>query len=89
MTDKQAEMWAAFEAYQSTADKDGHGESWRVMCRSRTYEAALAAYYAAPEGSAAKEAAWVAAEAVWGAVAADRHAQEAIAAIDAIKEVKP
>jgi hypothetical protein len=83
VTDKQAEMWAAFEAYQPQADADGHGESWRVMRRERTRDAALAAYCAAPAGSAAEEAA----RAAWAAAAwADNRAQEAI---DAIKGVKP
>ena len=47
MTDKLTEMWAAFEAYQPTADKNGHGISWRVMCRERTRDAADAARAAA------------------------------------------
>lgn len=100
MSDKESEMWAALEAYQPTADLDGHGKSWRVMCEERTREAAVAAYFDAPAGSAA---AWyagsaaarpaAAAEAAWYARAADtdteadRYAQNAI---DAIKrEVKP
>jgi hypothetical protein len=87
MTDKQAEMWTAFEAYQPTANADGHGESWRVMCRERTTEATRWAYYVAPEGSAAESAAGLAALAASReAVQADRYAQRAI---DAIKEVKP
>ena len=100
VTDKLDEMWAAFEAYKPKADADGHGESWRVMCRERTQEAAEAAWYAAPKKSAVRAAAWAAAEAAeaaavaaalpkaeaWGAAWADRYAQEAI---DAIREVKP
>jgi hypothetical protein len=88
MTDKQAEMWAAFEAYQPTADKDGHGDSWRVMCRERTEDAAWAAYCVAPEGSAARAAGLSAIAESRSKVAAqaDRYAQRAI---DAIKEVKP
>ena len=84
MSDKGQEMWATFEAYQPTADADGHGESWRVMCKERTRDAALAAYYEAPRGLMAEAAAWAA----WGAwaEAAERYAQEAI---DALREVKP
>ena len=65
MTDKQAEMWAAFEAYQPRADANGHGDSWRVMCQERTGRAAWAANKAAPVGSAAAVAAWAAATAAW------------------------
>ena len=43
MSDKQDEMWAALEAYQPTADKDGHGDAWRVMLKERT-KAAWAAW---------------------------------------------
>ena len=94
MSDKQSEMWAALEAYQPTADEDGHGESWRVMCRERTRDAALAAYCAAPAGSAARRAAaWAAEAARRAAVAAaeaakaDDYAQNAIDALK--KEVQP
>ena len=90
MSDKIDEMWRAFEAYQPTADADGHGESWRVMCKERTEDAAREAYYAAPTGSAAAEAALAAswAEAAWAAAEeSDTYAQRAI---DAIKgEVQP
>jgi hypothetical protein len=76
-------MWAALEAYQPKADADGHGDSWRVMCRERTEDAAWWAAYPAPKGSAAKAAAVAAARAkVAWAAAADRFAQEAIDAIN-------
>ncbi len=82
---KLDEMWAALEAYQPKAIADGHGDSWRVMCKERTWAATAKAYDATPIGSAA---AWAALSAAAAAVdtAADRDAQEAI---DAIKEVKP
>ncbi len=89
MTDKQAEMWAALEAHEP---KRGYAKAWPTMCRERTYYAARVAYWAAPEESAAAEAArwasWAAdaAEEPEGAAAADDYAQRAI---DAIKEVKP
>jgi hypothetical protein len=91
MSAKLDEMWAALEAYQPTANADGHGESWRVMCRERTTEATRWAYYVADyyvaEGSAA-DAAWYAYSALFVARhrSTDYHAQRAI---DAIKEVKP
>ena len=53
MSDKTAEMWAALEAYQPKATASGHGESWRVMCKERTYESIRSAYDATPIGSAA------------------------------------
>jgi hypothetical protein len=85
MSDKQAEMWQAFEAHKPDAS---YADAWATMCRERTWAAMAKAYYAAPVGSAAKVAAEAAAWAPWAAWAAgaDRHAQEAI---DAIREVKP
>jgi len=88
MTDKLDEMWAALEAYQSQADEDGHGDSWRVMCRDRTEEAARAAWKAAPVGSAVEEAAMAAERAVYAARVSARVAINAQEAIDAIKEAK-
>ena len=41
--DPLAEMWRELEAYQPFANRDGHGESWRVMCEERTEEAAWSA----------------------------------------------
>ena len=86
------EMWAALERYQPRADKAGHGDTWRVMCRERASDAALAAYRAAPKGSAAEAAAWkvlaVFAAEGWPAwsVWSNEYAQQAI---NAIKEVQP
>jgi hypothetical protein len=90
VTDKQAEMWAAFEAHKPTP---AYADAWRVMCKERTYGAARAAYWAAPEESAA---AWAARWARWAvdaaeeptgaAASADEYAQKAI---DALREVKP
>lgn len=88
MTDKQSEMWAALEAYQSTADADGHGDSWRVMLAERTEDAARAARRAAPQGSVAWDAAEEAQAVAWGvaweaecaAVAAKAAAEAALAA---------
>jgi hypothetical protein len=34
------EMFAAFTAYQPSADRDGHGKSWARMCNEKTVEAA-------------------------------------------------
>ncbi len=33
---KVNEMWAALKAYQPTADTDGHGETWALMCSEKT-----------------------------------------------------
>ena len=90
---KLNEMWAALEAYQPKADYDGHGDSWRLMCRERTEAAARAAYWAAPVRSAAWWAALgaaalgAAAALARAAALADEAAQDAI---DALKRgVKP
>jgi len=77
VSDKQAKMWVAFEAYQPTADADGHGESWAVMLKERTVPSIEAAYVEAPRGSVAR-----AAEKAAMAVAA-RAAAEAKAAAEA------
>jgi hypothetical protein len=37
--EREEVMWTALVEYQPRADKDGHGESWRVMCRYRTISA--------------------------------------------------
>jgi hypothetical protein len=44
-------MWAAMAAYQPTADADGHGETWALMCSERTEDAATAASDAANTAS--------------------------------------
>ena len=82
MSDKLDEMWQAFEAHKP---KRKYADAWATMCRERTYEAATAAYRAAPIGSVA-EAAALAADAAWAAAKSDKYAQEAI---DAIRKVKP
>lgn len=86
--DPLSQMWLELEAYQPQADADGHGESWRVMCRERT---AAAAEAAGDASSAARAAAWAAATAAWAAAdAADAaaRAEDAIAAICRAKEGK-
>jgi hypothetical protein len=83
VSDKLTEMWTAFEAHEPDAS---YADEWATMCRERTQEAARAAFWAAPEESAA---AWAAGWARWAvdAAKADRYAQDAI---DALKrEVKP
>ena len=76
---KVDEMWAAFEAHKPAP---AYAEAWQTMLKERTYEAARAAYYAAPAGSAAEAAAWKA----MSVVEADDYTQQAI---DALREVKP
>ena len=85
--DPLAEMWAALTEYQPQADRDGHGESWRVMCEQRTVEAASASSWAASD-SAASAASW-AASAAARAAAARAAATQSIAAIRKAKEAKP
>ena len=79
--DPLAEMWRELAEYQPQADKDGHGESWRVMCEQRTVEAASAASWAALE-SAAGAASW-AASASARAAGARAAAAQSIAALKA------
>ena len=86
MTDKLDEMWAALAEHKPAPS---YAEAWATMCRERTPQSARAAYYAAPEGSAAAsaaEAAWDAVtETTLAALRAERHAQKAI---DALREVQ-
>jgi hypothetical protein len=98
--DPLAEMWAALEEYQPQADKDGHGESWRIMCEERTKEsardAADAAFAVAVPAKdklahvAALEAGFSARNAAWAASYAVREAAQmsATAAIAAIRRAK-
>jgi hypothetical protein len=72
-------MWATLEAHKP---RRSYAKAWATMLKERTYDAARAAYCAAPAGSAAWRATAAAASALW----ADQYAQRAI---DAIKEVKP
>ena len=55
--DPLSEMWEALAEYQPMADRDGHGESWRVMCAERTAAAADAARAAAARAAVAAAAA--------------------------------
>jgi hypothetical protein len=77
-------MWAALSAHKPTPE---YADAWRVMCKERTEDAAWAAHYAAPEGSAAWWAAAAGATAAWAEAArVERYAQDAIAKAE---EVKP
>jgi hypothetical protein len=58
--DPLAEMWRELSEYQTQADKDGHGESWRIMCEERTEEAAWSAYMARQGSSHVRAAAYCA-----------------------------
>jgi hypothetical protein len=99
MTTKLDEMWEALAAYQQQADAAGHGKSWALMCKKKTYAAiddaadAAAAYAAAYADAAAYAAAYAdaaayAAEAVYAAAyAADKADYWAQKAIDRIKEI--
>ena len=42
-SDPLAEMWRELSSYQPIADRDGHGESWRRMCRERTEASSVVA----------------------------------------------
>lgn len=85
MSAKLDEMWAAFEAHKPTPE---YADAWQTMCKERTRDAALTAYYAAPAGSAAKEAAISAAWAILDAALAEPEpAPDAIArAVEAERE---
>lgn len=85
--DPLAEMWRELEAYQPTADRDGHGKSWARMCRERTEEAAEAAWNAAVTWLAAMAASKAALKAATAADAA-RFAADAVSAIRRAKEVQ-
>ena len=85
--DPLAEMWRELAEYQPMADRDGHGESWRIMCELRTEEAASSARYVATMARTARDAV---AFAEW--VMSDKNAARASRAIEAIrraKEAKP
>jgi hypothetical protein len=85
--DPLAEMWRELAEYQPMADRDGHGESWRIMCELRTEEAASSARYVATMARTARDAV---AFAEW--VMSDKNAaraSRAIAAIRRAKEAKP
>jgi hypothetical protein len=99
-----AEMWRELSEYQEQADRDGHGESWRIMCEERTSCAADTARTAARRVAraatagigreatrevAAACAADTAFDASWDASAAASWAANAIALIRQAKEAKP
>jgi hypothetical protein len=85
-SDPLAEMWAALAEYQSQADADGHGESWRRMCEERTPETARAAGAAARRGG--KRGAWALDAAYAAANQIAEGCAEAEAAIAAIRRAK-
>jgi len=93
--DPLAEMWAALAEYQRFANRDGHGESWRIMCEERTEDAAEIAQDNARVASissgltepyvAAISARW----AVGWRHHSEQNTQQAIAAITRAKGAKP
>jgi chorismate mutase len=91
--DPLAEMWRELEEYQPMADANGHGESWRFMCRERTAPAAERAYdVLLPASSSSAYEPWLAALSArwaieWGETSR-RNVREAIAAIRRAKEAK-
>ncbi len=84
MSDKQAEMWAAFEAHKP---EPAYADAWRVMLKERTWAALEAVYRAAPEWSAARQASWDAYKVAEAQAQMNDYAQSAINAIK--REVKP
>ena len=71
MTDL-TKMWAALARYQSYADADGPGNSWRKMCSERTTETAAEAWAEAGTNAEWASAAWAASAAyaaAWAAAA--------------------
>jgi hypothetical protein len=76
--DPLAEMWAALAEYQPQADKDGHGESWRIMCEERTEDAAERAQEVAEVASISSGLSdpWVAAMCARWAVAWRHHSEQ-------------
>ena len=85
--DPLAEMWRELAEYQEQADKDGHGESWRIMCSERTTPAAWEAWGAAVRVLARHEARVAARSA--GDAASLHSAFDAVTAIRKAKEAKP
>jgi hypothetical protein len=88
--DPLAEMWRELSEYQPMADRDGHGESWRTMCRERTEESAWAAARAASWD--AEDASWAAADAArnaaWAAEADEKSAYSVAKASSAVAEIR-
>jgi hypothetical protein len=91
--DPLAEMWRELAEYQPMADANGHGESWRFMCRERTAPAAERAHdVLLPASSSSAYEPWLAALSArwaieWGETSR-RNVREAIDAIRRAKEVK-
>ena len=87
--DPLAEMWRELAEYQEQADRDGHGESWRIMCEKRTANAAWVAYHSAPSWNKSS-ALWSSRAAADAARAANfgNHAKDALAQIRRAKEVQ-
>ena len=86
-SDPLAEMWRELAEYQTQADADGHGESWRIMCSERTTPAAWEAWGAAVRVLARHEARVAARSA--GDAASLHSAFDAVTAIRKAKEAKP
>jgi hypothetical protein len=93
--DPLAEMWRELAEYQTKADRDGHGESWRIMCKERTEDAAEIAQDNARIASISSGLTepFVAAMCARWAVAwrhhSEQNTQQSIAAIRRAKEGKP
>jgi hypothetical protein len=85
--DPLAEMWRELAEYQPFADRDGHGESWRIMCSERTTPAAWEAWGDAVRVLARHEARVAARSA--GDAASLHSAFDAVTAIRKAKEAKP
>jgi hypothetical protein len=85
-SDPLAEMWRELAEYQTQADADGHGESWRIMCSERTTPAAWEAWGDAVRVLARHEARVAARSA--GDAASLHSAFDAVTAIRKAKEAK-
>jgi hypothetical protein len=79
-------MWAAMAVYQPTADADGHGETWALMCSERTEDAATAAWAAAETASRAAYKTTVPPYPWVGILTASSAASDAAYAIRAVAE---
>jgi hypothetical protein len=87
--DPLAEMWRELSEYQERADKDGHGESWRIMCEERTEEAAWTAYMARQGSSHVRAAAYCAWQQAQRDATARRLSKQAVAlAADAVEAIR-
>jgi hypothetical protein len=87
--DPLAEMWRELGEYQPFANRDGHGESWRIMCEERTRDqAADATNPFVNRSTAARAAARAAAGAAAYFEEAMKSAADAVVAIRRAKEAK-